>query len=448
MTDQQEMLAPYRVLDLTSEHGHFAGKLLADLGADVIKIEPPEGDPARRRGPFVDDIPGPERSLRWLVWNTNKRSVCIDLSDSAGRDQFHRLAQSADIVLESFAPGRLDDLGLGYEALSRANPGLILVSISPFGQTGPYRDYQATDIVLWAMSGNMSITGESSGPPAHVSDDCQSYLHAGGDAAIGALIALTQRARTGRGQHVDLSIQEAASRGLYQVTGSWDMRGRELPRASRPSVGDGKLPWNWRCRDGHVMWLSPVGPGAARRLSGFLNWLSEIDEGQELRSLDWEQMDPEQLSAADWQHLRELYAEVFINRSKRELYDAAVQHDFGLFPPRDRRRHARQRATPGPRVLARRCAPAARTPHPLARPDRGRRLRRAGRDTARASARTTQRVCLRRVCRAQSRRRVKQRRCSRSAGRRGRWPGSRLPTLAGSWSDRKRSSRSPTSART
>ena len=332
MTDHQEMLAPYRVLDLTSEHGHFAGKLLADLGADVIKIEPPEGDPARRRGPFVEDVPGSERSLRWLAWNTNKRSVCIDLSDSAGRNQFHRLAQSADIVLESFAPGRLDDLGLGYEALSRANPGLILVSISPFGQTGPYRDYRATDIVLWAMSGNMSITGESSGPPAHVSDDGQSYLHAGGDAAIGALVALTQRARTGRGQHVDLSMQEAASRGLYQVTGSWDMRGRELPRESRPSVGDGKLPWNWRCRDGHVMWLSPVGPGAARRLSGFLNWLSEIDEGQELRSLDWEQMDPEQLSAADWQHFRQLYAEVFINRSKRELYDAAVQHDFGLFP--------------------------------------------------------------------------------------------------------------------
>ncbi len=331
MTDHADMLAPYRVLDLTNEHGHFAGKLLADLGADVIKIEPPEGDPARRRGPFVEDVPGPERSLRWLAWNTNKRSVSIDLSDPAGRDRFRRLAQSADIVFESFAPGQLDDLGLGYEALSRANPGLILVSISPFGQTGPYRDFQATDIVLWAMSGNMSITGESAGPPAHLSDDCQSYLHAGGDAAIGALIALTQRARSGRGQHVDLSIQEATSRGLYQITGSWDMTGRNLPRESRPSVGDGKLPWTWPCRDGHVMWLSPIGPGAARRLSGFHNWLDAIDEGHELRSLDWEHLDPEQLSAADWQQLQQLHAEIFINRTKRELYEAAVRYDFALF---------------------------------------------------------------------------------------------------------------------
>ena len=123
MTTQPGLLDPYRVLDLTNERGHFAGKLLADLGADVIKVEPPHGDPARRRGPFVDDIPGPDRSLRWLAWNTNKRSVTIDLDDPAGRDQFLQLAQSADFVLESFAPGHLDDLGLGYDALSAANPG-------------------------------------------------------------------------------------------------------------------------------------------------------------------------------------------------------------------------------------------------------------------------------------------------------------------------------------
>ena len=261
MNDQPEMLAPYRVLDLTDERGQFAGKLLADLGADVIKVEPPQGDPARNRGPFVDDIPGPDRSLRWLAWNANKRSVTLDLSDAAGRDRFLHLAQSADFVLESFAPGRMDGLGLGYKALSEANQRLILVSISPFGQSGPYRDYQATDIVFWAMSGNMSISGESSGPPAHISDDCQSFLHAGGDAVIGALIALVQRRRTGRGQHVDLSIQEATARGLYQVTGSWDMTRRNLSREYRPSVGGGQLPWTWRCRDGYVIWVCPVGPG-------------------------------------------------------------------------------------------------------------------------------------------------------------------------------------------
>ena len=332
MNNRQEMLAPYRVLDLTDERGHFAGKLLADLGAEVIKVEPPQGDPSRHIGPFVDDIPGPERSLRWLAWNSNKRSVTLDLSDESGRERFLRLVRSADFVLESFAPGYLDDLGLGFEQLSEADPGLILVSISPFGQDGPYRDYQATDIVAWAMSGNMSITGESSGPPAHVSDGYQSFVHSGGDAVIGALIALTQRNQTGRGQHVDLSIQEATSRGLYQVTGSWDMTGRNLPRESRPSIGDGKLPWMWRCLDGHVIWVCPAREGASQRLIGFFSWLDEIGEGQELRSVDWDNLSLEEMTTDDWDHLSRLVAELFVGRTKRELYEAATRHDFALFP--------------------------------------------------------------------------------------------------------------------
>ena len=332
MTTQPGLLDPYRVLDLTNERGHFAGKLLADLGADVIKVEPPHGDPARNRGPFVDDIPGPDRSLRWLAWNTNKRSVTIDLADPAARDQFIELARSADFVLESFTPGHLDDLGLGYDALSAANPGLILVSISPFGQTGPYRDYLTTDIVSWAMSGNMSITGEASAPPAHISDGYQSFLHAGGDAVIGALIALTHRHRTGRGQHVDLSIQEATSRGLYQITGSWDMTGRNLDRRERPNVGGAELPWTWQCRDGHVIWLCPAGPGAMQRLSGLFEWFDEIGEGQEIQAVDWEHMPLEEMTAEDWESLRRLFADVFIGRTKQELYEAATRHDFLLYP--------------------------------------------------------------------------------------------------------------------
>ena len=331
MTGRTGMLSPYRVLDLTTERGHFSGRLLADLGADVIKVEPPQGDPARHRGPFVDDIPGPDRSLRWLAWNANKRSVTVDLSNPAGRERFLRLAQSADMVLESFAPGHMDGLGLGFEELSRVHCGLILVSISPFGQTGPYRDYQATDIVFWAMSGNMSITGESSGTPAHISDNCQSFLHAGGDAAVGALIALTQRSRTGRGQHVDLSIQEATARGLYQVTGSWDMTRRNLAREYRPMGTEGALPWTWRCRDGYVIWICPVGPGSKQWMSGFFAWLDEAGAGRELKSVDWDNLSPEQTSASEWEHLRRLFADVFINWTKRELYEAAVRHEFALF---------------------------------------------------------------------------------------------------------------------
>ena len=352
MNHQPGMLSPYRVLDLTNERGHFAGKLLADLGADVIKVEPPQGDPARYRGPFVDDIPGPERGIRWLAWNTNKRSVTLDLSDSAGCERFQQLARSADFVLESFAPGYMDSIGLGYESLSVVNPRLILVSISPFGQSGPYRDYQVTDIVSWAMSGNMSITGESSGPPAHISDNHQSYVHAGGDAVIGSLIALEHRRQTGRGQHVDLSIQEATSRGLYQITGSWDMTGRNLPRDARPNVGEGNLSWTWQCRDGYVIWVVPIGPGAVKRLSGLFAWLNELGEGHELQSIDWENLQLEQITEDDWKHFTRLFEDVFIGRTKRELLEAAVRHDFPV-PVRDRRRHARQRTTQGQRILAR-----------------------------------------------------------------------------------------------
>ena len=332
MTNQPELLSPYRVLDLTTERGHFAGKLLADLGADVIKVEPPQGDPARRCGPFVDDTAGPDRSLRWLAWNTNKRSVTLDLDDAKGRVQFQQLAQSTDFVLESFAPGYMDSIGLGYESLSAVNPRLILVSISPFGQSGPYRDYQVTDIVSWAMSGNMSITGESSGPPAHISDNHQSYVHAGGDAVIGSLIALEHRRQTGRGQHVDLSIQEATSRGLYQITGSWDMTGRNLPRDARPNVGEGNLSWTWRCRDGYVIWVVPIGPGSVKRLSGLFAWLNEFGEGQELQSIDWEHLQVEEITKDDWKHLSRLFEDVFIGRTKRELLEAAVRYDFALFP--------------------------------------------------------------------------------------------------------------------
>ncbi len=330
MDDQPGLLHPYRVLDLTGEQGQACGKLLADLGADVIKVEPPGGDPARRRGPFVDDESGPDRSLRWLAWNANKRSVSLDLNDAAGRDRFLRLVQSADFVLESFAPGHLDQLRLGYDKLAQINPRLILVSISPFGQSGPYRDYKATDIVCWAMSGFMSIAGEAERAPAQISDNAQSFLNACGDAAIGALIALEQRRQTGRGQHVDVSAQEATARATFQISASWDLNRRNLARGELATPA--RLPWMWRCRDGHVAWICSVGPGSSRRLAGFFRWLDEISEGQELRAVDWDHLPLAEMSDDDWERLRIPMAALFVDRTKQQLYDAAIRYDFGLFP--------------------------------------------------------------------------------------------------------------------
>ncbi|MXY79212.1 MAG: CoA transferase [Chloroflexi bacterium] len=324
------MLAPYRVLDLSDEAGQSCGKILADLGADVIKVEPPGGDPARRRPPFVDDEPGPDRGLYWLACNANKRSFEADLETEAGRALFRRLAATADVVVESFAPGRMTGWGLDFPRLAAINPGLVLVSISPFGQQGPHRDYRGPDIVTWAMSGLMSICGEPSGPPAQISDNAQSSFAAGGDAAVGALLALLQRRRSGRGQHVDVSIQESVIRSSFQVAASWDMERRNLPRAYRPSQTP--MSWTWRCRDGYVVWLQAVGPYSSTRAAGFFAWLRDEGEGADLLALDWEAMVPWQEPPADWSAVVAATAAVFAKYTKAELYAAAMTYGFSLFP--------------------------------------------------------------------------------------------------------------------
>ena len=151
---EEAFLAPYRVLDLTDERGLFCGKILGDLGADVIKIEKPGGDPVRNIGPFYHDIPDPEKSLFWFAFNTNKRGITLNLEAHDGREIFKRLVKSSDFVIESFEPGYLAGLGLAYSALREINSRLIMVSITPFGQTGPYAHYKVpiSWFMRWAIS--------------------------------------------------------------------------------------------------------------------------------------------------------------------------------------------------------------------------------------------------------------------------------------------------------
>ena len=165
--DEESPLSGYRVLDLAGPLAFHCVKLLADMGADVVKVEPPSGDEARRVPPFKDDLPHSEKSLYFLHYNTNKRGITLNLDSHDGRAIFLELARSADVVVESFRPGRMDELGLGYSVLSAGNPGLIMASITPFGQTGPWRDYKATDIAGLALSNLMVLTGEQIGR-AHV----------------------------------------------------------------------------------------------------------------------------------------------------------------------------------------------------------------------------------------------------------------------------------------
>src|SRR5205085_10010210 len=189
------LLSPYRVLDLTGSLGFLTGKIFGDLGADVVKVEPPGGDPARRWPPFLSGEQGPPQSLYWLAFNANKRGITLNLEDPRGRELFVRLAKEIDFILESFAPGTLDGWGLGYGRLREENPALILISITPFGQEGPYRDHLGSDLEIMAASGAMSLAGAEGGEPMRVSVP-QAPMWVGAEAAMGALTAPAYRAVT------------------------------------------------------------------------------------------------------------------------------------------------------------------------------------------------------------------------------------------------------------
>jgi CoA:oxalate CoA-transferase len=202
------LLEGYVALDLTDLKGQLCGRLLSDLGMDVIKVEPPEGDDVRRFGPYAGDEPHLEGSLRFAFLNSGKRSLTLDLQSAEGRALLLRLVEQVDVVLESFAPGALEALGLGAAQLLERNPRLVVTSVSGFGQTGPHRDFLTPDIVGFAMGGLMYISGDASQPPVKA-PETQAYYFASVHAAYATLLALWNRAKQQRGATVDVSIQEA-----------------------------------------------------------------------------------------------------------------------------------------------------------------------------------------------------------------------------------------------
>ena len=155
---EESSLADLRVLDFAHGGAQICGKILADLGADVIKVEPPGGDTSARIAPFYKDIPDPQKSLFWFAYNTNKRGITLDVETADGQLIFKRLVKNLGIVIETFSPGYLDKLGIGYQFLSVFNNGIILTSITPFGQTGPKANYKSSELTAWASSGGFYAT--------------------------------------------------------------------------------------------------------------------------------------------------------------------------------------------------------------------------------------------------------------------------------------------------
>ena len=212
-TSTNAALSDITILDLCDEKGQLIGKLLGEMGARVIKIEPPGGDDARNVGPFRNDVPDRNGSLHFWAFNTAKEGVTLDIASAEGAELLRKLVENADVLLESYNPGYLDSLGLGYSDLSAINPALVMTSLTGFGQDGPYRDYKTSDLVAMAMGGIMHSCGydDLPGSPPIRPSGGHGYITASHYATIGTLMALNWRDMTGEGQYVDASIHEACS---------------------------------------------------------------------------------------------------------------------------------------------------------------------------------------------------------------------------------------------
>lgn len=269
MSGSTGALAGRRVLEVAGASGVYCGKLLADMGADVVKVERPRGDSTRAIPPFFGDRPGPDRSLFFLYMNTSKRGITLDYAQPAGRALLRRLALRSDIVIETLPPGRLEAEGLGYASLAAERPRIVVTSISGFGQTGPHRDWASTDLVAGAMGGAMGVTGEADDPPVTLAGS-QNHLMACTTAAASSLIALRHAQRSGRGQHVDISVQETTLAVSHiSGVGKWLDDGiipRRVGSSLTASVPSGAYP----CRDGRV-YLMVNRPAHWQALAGWIN---------------------------------------------------------------------------------------------------------------------------------------------------------------------------------
>jgi crotonobetainyl-CoA:carnitine CoA-transferase CaiB-like acyl-CoA transferase len=324
------LLSPYRVLDLADEKGAFCGKLMGDMCADVIKIERPGGDSARNIGPFYHDKVDPEKSLYWFAMNTSKRGITLDIENPEGLGIFKKLAKTADFILESFSPGYMGRLGLGYADLERLNPGVILVSITPFGQTGPYKDFKGPDIVMWAMGAGPTMRGYDSHdrPPFRISHHPQTYFHAGTEAVVGAMVALNHRGTSGEGQHVDVSIQECVN---WAPMGDWDLNRRVRKRGQ--SVNPFRVTHIWPCKDGFVMWRYTGGPNAVRHSVPLAKWI--VEEGMAddwFKNFDWAGFSHYNTTQAIMDRMEEQTINFFMTKTKAELMAGAIERRIMLYP--------------------------------------------------------------------------------------------------------------------
>lgn len=333
---QQGLLEGYRVLDLTDELGWLTGKIMGDLGADVIKVEKPGGDPGRNIGPFYHDIPHPEKSLTWWTYNNNKRGITLDITVPSGRDLFLRLAEKADFIIEGFPPGYLEEIGLGYGKLHQLNPGLILVSITPFGLSGPYSNYRASDLEIMAASGLLTLFGSPDRPPVRVAVP-QSYMWAGMSAAMGALIANYYRGVSGRGQHVDLSGQASCLWAVTPAQANWDVLEKDLTRdgefiTGRSTTG-AKMRAIYPCRDGYINFIVYGGVAGRATNKALVAWMQEDNMApQFLLDKVWDTFNIATVTQEEIDEIEKPIAAFLATKTKAEFFENAIKRRMLGYP--------------------------------------------------------------------------------------------------------------------
>jgi crotonobetainyl-CoA:carnitine CoA-transferase CaiB-like acyl-CoA transferase len=327
------MLSPYTVLDLSDNRGELAAMILGDLGADVIKVEPPQGSSSRRMAPFMPDAPEPEGSLHYFAFNRNKRGITLDLSADAGCRALVDLVKMADFVIESASPGEMSNLGLGFDDVRRANPRIVYVAITPYGQDGPHAKFAASDLTLAAMGGPMSVQGDPGRAPVRISVP-QVWLHASGEAAVAALTAHARMMVTGEAQFVDVSAQTVMIWTMLNCMTAYAIQGFDFNRAGGASQSRGfKLQVVFECADGYVALLPIRGT-----LTTLILWCVRDGLVPEawLEHEDWSMYDVN-VSAGEpvTYPFEEVFAAInryFLDKTKNQIFEQCLREGVSIAP--------------------------------------------------------------------------------------------------------------------
>lgn len=334
-----ELLKGFRLLDLTDEKGALCGKMFADLGAEVIKIEPPSGCSTRSIPPFLGDMQDAEHCLYSIAFHAGKKSATANLENADARALIAELAKRADFLVESYSLGYLDSIGLGYEALAKLNPRLIYASITPFGDKGPGKDYKWADIITWAAGGMMYLMGDEGKPPLQMSLP-QAGLHAGAEACVSSLLAHWPRQSDGLGQKIVVNMEACIVWTLMNEQAMPFLHGNFLSRTGVFSgSADARRKMIYDCKDGHISILVAGGPTVGGSTKALVDWMAEKGFGYPwMKEKDWFSWVPGvfmKMTERDHQEIEELESSIqafFNTLTKHEIYQGALKRRIFLAP--------------------------------------------------------------------------------------------------------------------